>query len=213
MRSTVANLEITAPLVLSTLAALASLLGATAAISRRTRDWDDVEKIKKIVIDGDPENDRPSLLSRVKTLEDDTEEIKADREADALQVKYIKRALSAHGSDEHAIADAVRDYVGRQAKEHVQGEVAAAAASEVRRALIKSQNERFEPRSEHAAPHPPYAPRLSVYSEDDPFPSSKAAHSSRQRTLTPYKQPIPRSEPVSSDPPPLPPPPPDRRRR
>lgn len=173
-----ATIEITPTLLLSLLGSLTSLLVATAALSRRARDWDDVVKIKKIVIDGDPENDKLSLLQQHRQLRQDFEEYKTESATEQRELRALKKALNAHGlSDEHAIVDAVRGTIQRQASE---------ASAEARRALINEQQRRFD------ATQPS---RHDLRAEDDPFPHrpiKTPAH------LPAYK-PIPRDDLLDSD--------------
>lgn len=111
----------TLTLIISGVTAIGSLLVATATISRRSKAWDSAEKLQKVVLDGEPENDKKSLVQRVK----ESEELGAQT---AQQLRWVKRALSAHGSDEIVIAEAVKAYVDKHAKTEAEAVVRAAFA-------------------------------------------------------------------------------------
>ncbi len=151
-----ATIEITPALLISALMALGSLLATTIVLSRRTQGWDDASKVKRIVLDGDPENGKPSLITKFDKHKEDTEReiasLKAKAEESDLYIRALKRALNAHGSgsDEHVIVSAVHDTIGKRVREEI------ASSSQARRAIIVDQERRFDARE---------------YEVDDPFPS------------------------------------------
>jgi len=121
-----AAVEITPYLVFSAGGCLISMLVATWALSRRSRSWDDSES-HQLALYGDPKKGELGLVQKNKQLEDTVEAL-------AKQLKSLKSALNAHGSDEHIIVAAVQRTIADHAHE---------AATAARRHLIEEQNERF----------------------------------------------------------------------
>lgn len=190
-----ATIEITPALLISALMALGSLLTTTIVLSRRSQGWDDATKVKRIVLDGDPENGKPSLITKFDKHKEDTEReiasLKAKAEESALYIRALKRALNAHGSgsDEHVIVSAVHDTIDKRVREEI------ASSSQARRAIIVDQERRFDAREYEV--------------DDDPFPSPPPPPMPRSRQATPLRlptpphlpayKPIPREDPPSED--------------
>lgn len=121
-----AAIEITPYLVFSAGGWLISMLVATWAMSRRSKNWDEAES-HQLALYGDPKKGELGLVQKNKQLEDAVEAL-------TKQVKWLKSALNAHGSDEHVIVAAVQRTIAEHAHE---------VATVARRQLIEEQNERF----------------------------------------------------------------------
>lgn len=162
-----ATIEVSPALILSALGALGSLLAATWAVSRRSRDWDEVEKHRKVLF-GEPENKRhglieqvvehdaalhgdetkksPGLVERVVALESGariTQLEEAVTQA-AFQMKVIMRALGAKGSGEHDMIVAIQSHLEQQA-----AKTAAHTAVQIaRRRIVADQEARLHERDD-----------------------------------------------------------------
>lgn len=157
-----ASIEVTPALVFTALSALGSLLAATWAVSRRSRDWDEVEKHRRQLY-GDPENHKKGLIdqyndlhrvihgdpdARVAGIITRLETVESAAEMDALrnavtavsnQMKIIMRALGARGSGEHDMILAVQAHM----RKHAVDAAARASIHLARRRIIADQEARL----------------------------------------------------------------------
>lgn len=148
-----AAIEITPYLLFTTGGWLVSMLVATWAVSRRSKSWDEAES-HQLTLYGDPKKGELGLVQKNKQLEEAVEAL-------TKQIKWLKSALNAHGSDEHVIAAGVI----RTIVEHAQ-------SAATRRAIIDEQNERFalDEAQERPAllPKPTRRPLVPRIDPDDP---------------------------------------------
>lgn len=136
------TIEITTPVLISAGLALASLLTATWALSRRSRGWDE----STLITQGDPATGKKSLNARVVDIEDrEIPTLKDTVLALGERVKWLSRALNAHGSDEHSVVRGARDTLDSVAREQARLEIehGKKQAEKIRARLILEQGGRF----------------------------------------------------------------------
>lgn len=154
------TVEITIPLALGLFSALSSMLLATWALSRRSRDWDKAEQLEIIVVLGDPKTGKKSIIRELEELHTHTLPEMRDAIGECVrQLKILKTALNAHGSDEHIVIEAVERVIQSAARSAAGDEYERRRreAQRVRQLVIDEQNERLGfPRQ---LPNPPIAPR------------------------------------------------------
>lgn len=191
------SFELTPALILTSLGALSSLLVATWALSRRSRDWDEAERLRKL-IDGEPDKEKAGLLRELHELR--TRVIPELQDAVATvtsHVRWLKYGLGAHGSEEHVVIAAVRDSIATQASEMAKVEIARVrkSAEHLRKLLRENQDRAFERTSRDES---------SFVDEvlgriDAPSPPSDVS-SDQTPEMSPPSPPIPRPRPRLPEP-------------
>jgi hypothetical protein len=220
----VATIELTPALLFTSISALSSLLIATWALSRRSHGWDKADKLEKD-LHGDREKETKGLIAEFKEFKKDVYERQLPPVKDALSavvnhVKFIRRGLNAHRSDEHLIEADVRKSLGDIARDE-----AAKAARETRKKIvnevarhvethrpddsfvtdvlsaIEDSADSAEPETPHlpAPPHRPQPPRNDGRIDTGRGLQALPPPALRRRPTPPIL--IPRTDP-SSDPPP-----------
>lgn len=143
---TAMTVEITVPLALGLFSALSSMFLATWALSRRSRDWDKAEQLEVVVITGDPKTGKKSIVRELEDLRDhDLPEIRNALNETVRQLKILKLALNAHGSDEHVVVEAVERMIQSAAQQAASAEYEKRRreAQRMRKLIIEEQNERL----------------------------------------------------------------------
>lgn len=208
-----AVIELTPTLTLSLLGTLTSLLVATWALSRRSRGWDEAERLKKR-LEGDPEKREKGLIDQFEDLKEDLYERQLPPLRDAIQaavkqLKWVRRGLSAHGSDEHTIVENVRNSITETARNE-----ATRIARDTRKMIILEQAARFPEVSARGDEH---FVKSAHVEENDPFPSDRgdrpSSHGNERESYPSVmgrldtsrhpalggRRPIPREDPDSGD--------------
>lgn len=165
----------TPQLIIAAVAWLVSLLAATWALSRRSKNWDDAED-HHLTLYGDLREEKPGLVQQFKQLQDIVSN-------NTKHIRSLKKALNAHGSEEHVIVEAVAQKIADEAW-RVQEEAASAA----RKKLIEDQNARF-----HTPAHG------MVIDVEQPVDASPRRPALGPRPTVPRRNPVPRIDP--EDPP------------
>lgn len=201
-----ATIDISPALVFTALSALGSLLAATWAVSRRSRDWDEVEKHRKVLF-GEPENKKHGLIEqilvhdaalhgddskktaglveRVKELESGTRVAQLEKTAEqvAYQMKIIMQALGAKGSGEHDMIVAIQSNL----EQHAAKTAAKTAIQLARRRVIADQEARL-----HELDDTQFVDTVLAEIQDEPDPFPRVEHAEppkRLRTPTPFEAP------------------------
>lgn len=147
------SVELTPAFLLSAGSALVSLLVATWALSRRSKGWDDGERLR-LIVEGNPashdEYEKKGLKREVEDLRKHELPTMQDAIVAATTVmRWIRKGLNAHGSDEMTVVDGVR----RSIIEMANIEAKRLDAMRARRALIRDQEARMS-RGETMTPMP-----------------------------------------------------------
>ncbi len=219
-----ASIELTPALLLTSLSALSSLLVATWALSRRSHGWDKADALEKELY-GDREKDTKGFIAEFKEFKKDVYERQLPPVKDALSavvnhVKFIRRGLNAHRSDEHLIEEDVRSSIASLARDE-----AAKAARQTRKKIvsevarhvethrpddsfvasvmsaIEEDTDSVEPETPHAPP--PYRPQpLRNDGRIDTSRGLQVLPPTLQKRNLPSAIVIPREDPTSDAPPP-----------
>lgn len=137
------SIELTPAVLLSAGSALVSLLVATWALSRRSKGWDEAERLR-LIIEGDPlSHDEHAKKGLSRQLEDmRTRDLPTLRDAVTAMttiMRWIRKGLNAHGSDEYTVVEGVRKSIIEAASI----EAKRLDALRARRALIRDQEQRM----------------------------------------------------------------------